>query len=183
MCAGNRADVGRIATWRSGPVGSVIGVSIPLRLRPSAWGPYSVVAALTVAALLPLLDRLPRVAVVACFDAGHPLYTVVATTEPAGVVHCVSAPAPVVSWTLMVAATLLMQLVLAPAALLAVAVLLAGAQRLIGVGRGILVAALARLEGIAVLAWPQPAPVPIPVLATRPGWNRANPRRGPPAFS
>lgn len=134
-------------------------------------------------ALLPLLDRLPRVAVVACFDAGHPLYSLVPSTGPAGAVHCVSAPAPVVSWTVMVAAALVVQLVLTPAALLAVALLLTGARRLIGIGRGILLAALAWLEGVAVLVWPQLAPVPVRVVAARPGWSRVNPRRGPPTLS
>ncbi len=134
-------------------------------------------------ALLPLLDRLPRVAVVACFDAGHPLYSLVPSTEPAGAVHCVSAPAPVVSWTVMVAAALVVQLVLTPTALLAAALLLTGARRLVGIGRGILVAALAWLEGVAVLVWPQLARVPVPVVATRSGWSRVNPRRGPPTLS
>jgi hypothetical protein len=83
----------------------------------------------------------------------------------------------------MVASTLVVHLVLTPAALVAAALLLSGAQRLIGIGRGVLVAALAWLEGVAVLAWPQPAPVPVPVVATRPGWNRVNPRRGPPTLS
>ncbi|MFT4226676.1 hypothetical protein [Micropruina sp.] len=159
-------------------------MSIPWRrLRLPMWGPHLIVAALITAALLPLLDRLPRVAVVACFDAGHPLYSLVPSTEPAGAIHCVSAPAPVVSWTLMVASTLVVHLVLTPAALVAAALLLSGAQRLIGIGRGVLVAALAWLEGVAVLAWPQPAPVPVPVVAARPGWNRVNPRRGPPTLS
>ena len=149
-------------------------------MRLPAWGPHLVAAALAVAALLPLLGRLPRVAVVACFEAGHPLYSLVPSTEPAGAVHCVTAPEPVVSWTLMVAATLVVQFVLMPSALLAAMLLLRGMRRLAGFGRGLLAAALARLEGALVNAWPQPAPVPVPVHATRPGWARVNPRRGPP---
>ena len=50
-------------------------------------------------------------------------------------------------------------------------------------GKLIRAAALAWLEGVAVLAWPQPAPVPVPVVAARPGWSRVNPRRGPPTLS
>ncbi len=152
----------------------------PLRLP--AWGPYLVVAAIMTAGLLPLLDRLPRVAVVACFDAGHPLYSLVPSTEPAGAVHCVTAPAPVVSWTLMVAATLVVQLILTPAALLAALLMLRGLRRLAGFGRQLLAVALARFEGV-VIAWPRPEPLPVPVLATGPGWARVNPRRGPPTLS
>ncbi|MFT4294177.1 MAG: hypothetical protein QM582_02060 [Micropruina sp.] len=155
-------------------------MSILQRLRLPSWGPYVAVAALAMAGLLPLLARLPKVAVVACFDAGHPLYTLVPSS---GAVHCVTAPAPVVNWTLMVAAALLVHLVLVPAALLAAGVLLAGARRLVGIGRGVLAAALAWLDGVTVPAWPQPAPAPVPVLATRPGWSRVNPRRGPPTLS
>lgn len=165
---------------RGMPVGSVVAVSILRRpLRLPMWGPYLVAAALAMAALLPMFERLPRVAVVACFDAGHPLYSLVPSAEPAGAVHCVTAPAPVVSWTLMVAATLVVQLILAPAALLAALLMLRGMRRLAGFGRQLLAVALAWFEGV-VIAWPRPEPVPVPVFATRPGWARVNPRRGPP---
>ncbi len=161
-------------------MGIVVAVSILRRpLRLPAWGSYLVAAALAVAALLPVLVRLPRVAVVACFDPGHPLYSLVPSVEPAGAVHCVTAPAPVVSWTLMVAATLLIQLVVMPAALLAAMLMLRAARRLAGFGRRLLAVALSRLDGV-LPTWPRPAPVPVRVVATRPGWSRANPRRGPP---
>lgn len=141
-------------------------------------GPYLLVAALMTAGLLPVLERLPKVAVVACLDAGHPLYTLVAASGPDGV-RCVTAPQPIVTWTVMVAAALVVQLVLAPAALLAAAVVLSTARRLIGIGRDILAAAFVRLD-VVVPAWPQPAPVPVPVLGAQPGWGRVNPHRGPP---
>ncbi|MFT4216858.1 MAG: hypothetical protein QM619_06690 [Micropruina sp.] len=94
------------------------------QLHLPVWGPYLLVAALAMAALLPLFSRLPKVAVVACFDPSHLLYSLVPSSEPAGAVHCVSAPARVVSWTLLVAATLVVQLVLVPAALLAATLIL-----------------------------------------------------------
>ncbi|HSK33082.1 MAG TPA: hypothetical protein VK903_06325, partial [Propionicimonas sp.] len=67
-------------------------------------------AVLTIAGLVPLLTRLPKVAVVACFDAGHPLYQWVPNAPFTGTAHCLTAPAPAVTWTLMIAATRMVQL-------------------------------------------------------------------------
>lgn len=149
-------------------------------LRFPGWGTQVIAAALAITLLVPLLQRLPRVAVVACFDAGHPLYTLVPTTG--GGAHCLTAPAPVVGWTLMVAATLLVHLVLMPMALLAAILLLRGARWVAGAGRRLLASLVARLDGL-VVAWWRPAPLPVPVPVAGPGWARANPRRGPPALS
>nr|WP_300143619.1 hypothetical protein [Propionicimonas sp.] len=138
--------------------------------------------ALTIVGLLPLLLRLPKVSVVACFDAGHPLYEWVATTGFSGDVHCVSAPTPAVSWTLMIAATLLVQLLLLPLLITAGALLVRGALRLATSAHRALAAALVELSALVV---PQARPVPVPVRvryqsAAR---SRENPRRGPPSRS
>jgi hypothetical protein len=130
--------------------------------------------------MVPLLLRLPKVSVVACFDAGHPLYEWIPTSGFAGDVHCMSAPAPVVSWTLMIAATLLVQLVLLPFLVAAGALLLRGARRLAATAIAILAAALVELVALLV---PERRPVPVRVRvdysdALR---SRENPRRGPPS--
>lgn len=151
-------------------------------LRFPGWGARLVAALLAITVVAPLVQRLPRVALVACFDAGHPLYAWVSTVEPAGAVNCLTAPAPVVSWTLMIAATLLLHLVLMPAALLAVVLLLRGARWVADAGRRLMAALIAWFEDLVVVWW-RPAPVPVPVRTSDPGWVRANPRRGPPARS
>lgn len=136
----------------------------------------------TLLGLLPLLQRLPRVSVVACFDPGHPLYQWVPSTAFGGGVHCVSAPAPVVSWTLMVAATLLVQLLLLPLLVAAGALLVRGARRLADSADRFLAVVLDLLR--APLA-PQRQPVPLRVRVDRgdTGRSRENPRRGPPSPS
>lgn len=134
---------------------------------------------LTLLALAPVVLRLPKVSVVACFDSGHPLYQWVATSEFGGGVHCVSAPTPVVSWTLMIAVTLLIQLALLPALLTAGALLARGVRRLSAVADRMLAAVLVQLEALFV---PEREPVRIPVRTHVPGASRTreNPRRGPP---
>lgn len=145
-------------------------------LRLPSWTSRVVALLLTVAALLPLLRQLPAVAVVTCFEPGHPLYSLVPSVES---VHCITAPATVVSWTLMVGATLAVQLVLLPLALLGAGLLLRGARELAGFGRRLLALVFAWLDGVAQLGW-RPAPVPVRVGAATRGWSRTNPRRGPP---
>lgn len=132
---------------------------------------------LTVLALVPLLLRLPRVSVVACFDGAHPLYQWIPNTSG---VTCVSAPKPVVSWTLMIAATLLVQLVLLPLLILAGALLVQGSRRLAGSAERVLSAALVQLSGLFV---PQRQPVLVRVETRYRGIapTRENPRRGPPS--
>lgn len=137
-------------------------------------------ALLTVVALVPALLRLPKVSVVACFDSAHPLYQWVPSTDFAAGVHCVSAPAPVVSWTLMVGATLMVQLVLLPLLLVVGGVLLRAARRLATLVDRVLAAALIQLGALFV---PGRQPVAVPVR-TRPFDvlpTRENPRRGPPS--
>lgn len=131
---------------------------------------------LTVLALVPLLLRLPRVSVVACFDTAHPLYQWVPNTSGA----CVSAPTPVVSWTLVIAATLLVQLVLLPLLILAGALLVRGTRRLATSAGRVLSAAFVQLSGLFT---PQRQPVPVRVQARYPGVvrTRENPHRGPPS--
>lgn len=146
--------------------------------RPRA-GARLVAAIATVAALLPLLARLPRVSVVACFDSAHPLYQWVPTTG-LSTVHCVSAPAPVVSWTLMIAATLIVQLLLLPAILIASGILVRGARRLARNARRTLAGLLRGLDAL-LLPEPRPCPVPVTVRVPRAPLLRDNPRRGPPA--
>ena len=147
-------------------------------MRSAPWASHVLAALITLVALVPTLARLPRVAVVACFDAGHPLYTLT-ENHSAAAANCVTAPAPVVTWTLMVAATLLVHAVLLPAALLAAGLLLRGARQLVESGRRMLALVLGRLSGIVVESWPA-APVPAPVPVTSPAHRRINPRRGPP---
>ncbi|MFT3862483.1 hypothetical protein [Micropruina sp.] len=152
-------------------------------LRSSRWASHLIAASLTLVALLPLLARLPRVAVVACFDTAHPLYTLVETHAAGNPANCVTAPAPVVTWTLMVAATLLVQAVLLPAGLFAAAVLLRHAHRLAEAGRQLLALIFGRLATlVVVVSWPA-APAPIPVAGSTPAHRRSNPRRGPPRRS
>jgi hypothetical protein len=141
-----------------------------------------VAGALTILGLLPLLLRLPKVNVVACFDAGHPLYEWVPTVGFSGDVHCVSAPTPVVSWTLMIAATLAVQLLLLPLLLTAGALLVRGALRLAASAHRVLAAALFELSALVT---PQARPVPVPVRVRYQGSarSRENPRRGPPSRS
>lgn len=142
-------------------------------------GARLVAAAVTVAGLLPLLLRLPRVAVVACFDAGHPLYEWVPQTNFTGAAHCVTAPAPVVGWTLMIASTLLVQALLLPLILGFGAVLVRGHRRLL---RAAGTALTQVLVGLTELLVPGKRPVPVYVRArhAEDGRSRANPRRGPP---
>lgn len=145
--------------------------------RPSV-GVRALAAVFTVAALLPLLARLPKVAVVACFEAGHPLYQWVPITEFGG--GCVTTSASVVGWTLMVAATLLVQLVLLPFILTAAAFLVRSARRLARSASQALVAALVQLSELFVPDQ-RPGLVPVPISRSGPGLSRENPRRGPPA--
>ncbi len=135
---------------------------------------------LTILALVPALLRLPRVSVVACFDSGHPLYEWVPTASFTGDAHCVSAPTPVVSWTLMIAATLLVQLLLLPLLLTAGGLLVRGARRAAAAAHRALASALLQLS---VLLVPEQRLIPVRVRAPYPGadGSRANPRRGPPS--
>jgi hypothetical protein len=134
---------------------------------------------LTLAFLLPLLARLPKVAVVACFDAGHPLYQWVPDAPFTGTTHCLTAPAPAVTWTLMIAATLVVQLLLLPFLLGLVAVLVRGASKLSYAAGQALTRALVGLSAL-VLPARRPALVPIRVHSDEATWSRANLRRGPP---
>lgn len=137
-------------------------------------------AVFTLLGLLPLLLRLPKVSVVACFDAGHPLYEWIPSQELASGAHCVSAPAPIVSWTLMVAATLLVQLFLLPLLLTAGAFLVRGARRWAASADRVLAAVLLQLVALFV---PEQQPVPVPVRTRYHGTvrTRENPHRGPPS--
>ncbi len=134
---------------------------------------------LTVAGLVPLLTRLPKVAVVACFDAGHPLYQWVPNAPFTGTAHCLTAPAPAVTWTLMVAATLMVQLLALPLVLGLGAALVRGARQLAYTAGQALTQALIGLSELLVPAR-RPVPVPIRVSGSGADWSRANPRRGPP---
>ncbi len=149
-------------------------------LRRPRLGVRALAAACTVLALLPLQARLPRVAVVACFDSGHPLYQWVPNTAPGGAGHCVTAPTAMVGWTLMIAATLVVQVVLLPFLIAAAAMLMRGARELARSAGEAIAAALVGLSGLGI---PQSRPVPVPVTAAPPraGWSRENPRRGPPS--
>lgn len=130
-------------------------------------------------AVLPLLLQLPRVSVVACFDAGHPLYEWIPST-PAAFVHCVSAPTPAVSWTLMIAATLVVQLVLLPLLLTAGGLLVRAARRTAAAADRVLTAALVQLSALLV---PEQRLVPVRVRAQYRGVDvsAAHRRRGPPS--
>ncbi len=133
----------------------------------------------TVAGLLPVVLNLPRVSVVACFDSGHPLYQWVATPE-LGTAHCLSAPRPVVSWTLMIAATLVVQLLGLPVLLAAGAVLVRGARSLRhSTGRALTSAFVSLTDLIIPRRSPALVPVPVRVVGSR--LSSENPRRGPPA--
>ena len=132
--------------------------------------------ALTLLALVPLLLRLPRVSVVACFDVGHPLYQWVPSTAA----HCLSAPTAAVAWTLMVASTLVVQVVLLPLLLAAGALLLRAARSVAASALRLLESALLQLSAVLV---PRPRLVPVQVRTGYPGVDRSreNPRRGPPS--
>ena len=134
---------------------------------------------LTLAALVPLLTRLPKVAVVACFDAGHPLYAWVPEAPFTGTAHCLTAPTPAVTWTLMIAATLVVQLLALPLVLGFGAVLVRGAGKLAHSAGQALTRALIALSDVLLPAR-RPVPVYVRVRSNDSGWSRANPRRGPP---
>jgi hypothetical protein len=136
-------------------------------------------AVLTLAGLVPLLARLPKVAVVACFDAGHPLYEWVPDATFTGTAHCITGPSPAVTWTLMVAATLVVQLLALPLILGLGAVLVRGARRLGHAAGQALTRALVALSDVLLPAR-RPVPVYIRVRSNDAGWSRANQRRGPP---
>ena len=132
----------------------------------------------TIAALWPVLVNLPRVSLVACFDAAHPLYSLVPAEF--GELHCLSAPAPVVAWTLMVGATLLVQLLFLPMVLAAGLVGGRALQRLSRSAKRQLALVLVELGEIVV---PQGRPAPVRVRAAYSDVRRArvNPHRGPPS--
>ena len=148
-------------------------------LRPR-FGARLAAGVATVLGLLPVLLSLPKVSVVACFDSGHALYEWVPRTELAGAVHCVTAPAPMVSWTLMIGATLLVQLLVLPLLLAAGAILLRGARDWAhSAGRALAVAFVQLTELLTPAE--RPALAYLPVTSRDVGWPSANPRRGPPS--
>lgn len=147
-------------------------------LRPGI-GSRIAAAVLTVAGLVPALARLPKVAVVACFDAGHPLYQWVPEAPFTGTAHCLTAPAPAVTWTLMIAATFVVQVLALPLVLGLGAVLVRGARHLAYAAGQALTQALLGLSELLVPSG-RPVPVYIRVRADAADWSRANPRRGPP---
>jgi len=147
-------------------------------LRPRI-GSRIAAAVLTVAGLVPLLARLPKVAVVACFDAGHPLYVWVSDAPFTGTTHCLTGPAPAVTWTLMIAATLVVQLLALPLVLGLGAVLVRGARHLVHAAGQALTRALVGLSDVLLPAR-RPVPVHVRVRSNDADWSRANPRRGPP---
>ena len=149
-----------------------------LVMRPGI-GSRITAAVLTIAGLVPLLARLPKVAVIACFDAGHPLYEWVPDAPFTGTAHCLTGPAPAVTWTLMIAATLVVQLLALPLVLGLGAVLVRGARHLVHAAGQTLTRALVALSDVLLPAR-RPVPVPIRVRSNDAGWSRANPRRGPP---
>ena len=137
-------------------------------------------AVLTVAALLPLLTRLPKVAVVACFDAGHPLYAWVPAAPFTGTAHCLTGPTPAVTWTLMIAATLVVQLLALPLVRGLGATFGRSAVKLAhSLGQALTRALIALSE--VLLPADRRVPVPVRVRSDDSGWSRANPRRGPPS--
>lgn len=116
---------------------------------------------------------------IACFESGHPLYTL---TPRLGEVHCVSAPGPVIGWVLMVAGTALVHLLLLPP-LLAISAWLA--RVLLHAARTV---RSTLRPAITPLPLPMPAFVPLgdvryPGLAISDPPPRANPRRGPPCVN
>ena len=143
-------------------------------------GSRVVAAVMTVAGLVPLLANLPNVAVVACFDAGHPLYQWVPNAPFTGTAHCVTAPGPAVGWTLMVAATLVMQFLALPLIIAGGAILLRGGRRLVHAAGKALTRVLLGLAALMVTV-PRPVPVYVRVREHEARSSRANPRRGPPA--
>ncbi|HEY3337918.1 MAG TPA: hypothetical protein VGK18_05410 [Propionicimonas sp.] len=136
-------------------------------------------AVLTVAAVVPLLARLPKVAVVACFDAGHPLYEWVPDAPFTGTAHCLTAPTPAVTWTLMIAATLVVQLLALPLVLGLGALLVRAARNLVHSAGQALTRALVALSDVLLPAR-RPVPVRVRVRSDDAVRSRANPRRGPP---
>jgi hypothetical protein len=149
-----------------------------LVMRPGI-GSRIAAAVLTIAGLVPLLARLPKVAVVACFDAGHPLYQWVPDAPFTGTAHCLTGPTPAVSWTLMIAATLMVQLLALPLVLGLGAVLVSGARHLVHAAGQALTRALVALSDVLLPAR-RPVPVYIRVRSDDADLSRANPRRGPP---
>lgn len=142
-------------------------------------GSRLVAAVATVLALVPILARLPKVTVVACFGVGHPLYEWVPDSPFTGMAHCVTAPAPAVGWTLMIAATLVIQLLALPVILGLGGLLLRASRSLVHAAGKALTQALVVLSEVLV---PGPRPVPVYVRERNggAGLSRANPRRGPP---
>ena len=128
---------------------------------------------------MPLLATLPKVAVVACFDAGHPLYEWVPEAPFTGTAHCLTGPTPAVTWTLMVAATLLVQLLALPLVLGLGAVLVQAARRLVYSAGQALTRAFIALSDVLLPAR-RPVPVYVRVRSDDSIWPRANQRRGPP---
>lgn len=149
-------------------------------LRRPMLGSRLLAAVATVAALVPVLTGLPRVAVVACFDAAHPLYSLVPAEF--GELHCLTAPAPVVAWTLMVGSTLLVQALLLPL-ILTVGVVGLRALRRFGLSAKRRLALV--LGELGELVVPQRRPVPVRVRVQHRDLHaaRVNPRRGPPSCS
>lgn len=141
-------------------------------------GSRAFAALATIAALWPVLSSLPRVSLVACFDAAHPLYSLVPAEF--GELHCLSAPAPVVAWTLMVGATLMVQLLFLPLVVTAGVVGGRALQRLARSTRRQLTLVLVELGEIVV---PQRRPAPVRVRAAYADVHhaRVNPHRGPPS--
>ena len=177
MCTGCHPE-GDKAAGRA--LAIVLGVEALRHLlnRPGI-GTRIVAAVMTVVGLVPLLAKLPKVAVLACFDPGHPLYLWVPEATFTGTAHCVTAPAPAVGWTLMVAATLVMQFLALPLMVAGWAILLRGGRRLVHAAGKALTRVLCGLTELAV-GVPRPVPVYVRVRADQAGSSRANPRRGPP---
>jgi hypothetical protein len=147
-------------------------------MRPGS-GSRIAAAGRTLAGLVPLLTRLPTVAGVAWFDAGHPLYEWVPDAPFTGTAHCLTTPTPAVTWTLMIAATLVVQLLALPVVLGLGALLVRGARHLVHTAGQALTRALVALTDVLLPAR-RPVPVYIRVRSNDAGWSRANPRRGPP---
>ena len=135
-------------------------------------------AVIAVLALLPALLSLPRVAVIACFEAGHPLYTL---TPQTAAVDCVSAPGPVIGWVLMIAGTVLVHLLVLPVLLAASGVLARLLLRVIAaVRRTLLLTLMAPTVPVfAVSRLDADGPAARVVADVL---HRAQPRRGPPSL-